>query len=449
MLDAGCSVRKIAQPPSAPLTSPATVSLTGFAPYVNSTPAAPAVAQTIFDHATVTLSGAFDAGVGTTLGVVFNSTVQGEIREVYFYKPAANVDNARSVGLYSTAGALLRGGASSGEAAGPGWVKVTLDSPYTIDADVMYVAAVHFPTGRYPVQAGAFASPVTRGDLLAESDSGAPVGNGRYNVGASLAYPNNGGSQSSYGVDVGFFPDPFPTADSTGASGSLTPMSGAVHLLTDGQVLENAELSGWVVVHALNCVIRNCRITNPDGGVVGCIRVDTNDSTGAGLLVENCTIDGGGITTNGIMAEGTFIGNRIVGCDNGINVYGPSIIRENYIVCDVSDGVDPHFDGIEMNAGSNIVIRHNTVLILQGQTSAVMMNNEFGPLQDIDIIDNYLSGGGYTIYCDNGKSASPVDAASIRIKYNKLGSGIFGYYALYTSGVTPTGNYDAVTGNPA
>lgn len=406
-----------------------------------------ATAQTIFDHESVTLAGAFDAGTGTTLGVVFNSTTQGEIREIYFYKPSTNADSARSVGLYSTAGALLRGGTSSGEAAGPGWIKVTLDSPYTIDAMTNYVAAVHFPTGRYPVQSNAFASPVVRGDLLAESDSGAPVGNGRYNVGASLAYPNNSGSQSSYGIDVGFFPDPFPTSATTGTSGALTPMTGAVHLLNENDTLEDVDLAGWVIVHAENCIIRNCRISNTDAGVVGAIRVDTNDSTGAGLLVEDCEINGNAVTANGIMGEGTFRRNYIYACDNGINVYGPSVIEDNYIYLSESDREDPHFDGIEMNAGTNIEIRHNTIILTEGQTSAVMMNNEFGPLNNITIIDNYLSGGGYTIYCDNTKSAEVVTANTISITRNKLGTGLFGYYALYTSGVTPADNYDAITGN--
>lgn len=403
--------------------------------------------QSVFDHSTVTLAGNNEPGTKVTCGFVFNSVTQGRITGISFFKSASDVATSRQVALYSAAGVLLRSGTSSGEAAGPGWVTVNLDTPYTIEADVKHVAAVHYPSGSYPRQASVFANPIRRGDLLAESQSAAP-NNGRYAYGTNIAYPDGNGGQASYGIDVAFQADAYPTAQSTGSKGALTNQSGAVHLTMNGQKLENVKLNGWVIVEALNCEINNCEITNPDGGVVGCIRVDTNASPGTGLKVTNCTINGGGITTNGIMGEGTFSNNKIIGCDNGINVYGPSLITENYIVCDISDSPDPHFDGIEMNAGTNVTIKHNTILINQGQTSAVMMNNEFGPLQNIKVIDNLLKGGGYTIYCDNGKSGSLVDSGTIRIAYNKLGTGLFGYYALYTSGVTPVGNVDAVSGAP-
>lgn len=74
-----------------------------------------------------------------------------------------------------------------------------------------------------------------------------------------------------------------------------------------------------------------------------------------------------------------------------------------------------------------------------------MLNNEFGSLERITIDKNHLAGGGYTVYCDNRKSATNK-VADINIANNKMGKGQYGYFALYSSGARTSGNVDAVTG---
>jgi len=414
----------------------------------NSAPAQ-AVKQTIFDHDTVTISGTNEAGTKLSLGVVFFSTTKGQVRAVSFWKTAADIATSRDVGIYNTSGTLVAEGTSSGEAAGPGWVSVTLDAPLTIEAMTTLVASVHFPEGAYGAVAGALTNVIRRGQLVAESNAGGG-GNGRYNYGPALAYPATTGSGTSFGIDVDFYAGSFPTAGTTGipAGTVLTPMSGTVSLWSGGAtLLEDKDISGHILVQAQNVVIRRCRITNTDPGVAGVIRIDTGESDGAGLIIEDCEIDGTGVTVNGIAGQGTFLRNKITRVDNGINLYGPATIKDNYIR--VAEGtVDAHFDGIENNGASDVVIKHNTIITDNVQTASVMLNNQFNGLANIDVIDNYLSGGAYTIYVDNTKSASPVDNATIRIWYNKMGEGDFGYFSLYTSGVTPLYNYDAVTGSP-
>ena len=74
------------------------------------------------------------------------------------------------------------------------------------------------------------------------------------------------------------------------------------------------------------------------------------------------------------------------------------------------------------------------------------MNNQFSALTDCIVDGNILAGGAYTIYVDNTKSEEAV--TNISITSNKLLSGQYGYYALYTSGVQPFENTDIVTGDP-
>lgn len=422
---------------------------TSFYPVYMTAPVSQDVRYNIFDQEVMTISGSNEPGVPLSLGVVFFSTTKGTVRSVSFWKTAADIATSRDVGIYNTSGDLLATGTSSGEASGPGWVSVDLDEPLVTESIDLLVAAVHFPQGAYGAVATSLTNPIRSPLLVAESNAGAG-GNGRYSYGPPLQYPSTTGSGTNFGIDVDFYPIAFPTSSTTGVpTGTiLTPMSGGVNLWSGGlTTLEDRDIDGHILVQAQNVIIRRCRIRNTDAGVAGVIRIDTGMTDGAGLLIEDCEIDGTTVTVNGIAGEGTFLRNKIINVDNGINLYGPSIIKDNYIR--VSQGtIDAHFDGIENNGASTVTVKHNTVLTDNVQTASVMLNNQFNGLANIDVIDNHLSGGAYTVYVDNTKSASVVDSTTIRIWYNKMGEGDFGYFALYTSGVVPLYNYDAVTSEP-
>ena len=91
-------------------------------------------------------------------------------------------------------------------------------------------------------------------------------------------------------------------------------------------------------------------------------------------------------------------------------------------------GSDPHYDSIEVNGGHNIQIVHNTVINEFGQTAAVMLDNYFGGLSDITVKDNYLVGGGYTVYLDGRFDGGNVDEKSIQIVDNHIVERILGVY---------------------
>lgn len=185
----------------------------------------------------------------------------------------------------------------------------------------------------------------------------------------------------------------------------------------------------------------------------------TIEVTGGKVLFQDCKFNGGGDWYSVINIPENYKADEIrfdycevrnaVNCiaganlyvyrcdileyENGVNFWGPGQLVESYIHAQKQSGDSPHFDGIECNGGGNIKILRSYVINTASQTSALMFNNEFGALHDIQIDGNYLSGGGYTVYFDTSKKALPT--TNISVTNNTLKKGYWGWTALYNSGV--------------
>ena len=228
----------------------------------------------------------------------------------------------------------------------------------------------------------------------------------------------------------------FPDAQSTGVRAGVTLRQvGDMTVTTPGAVISGLEIHGTLRIEADNVTIRDCKIVN-EGGWHGILIPDGN----TGAVVEFCDIIG---PVNGISGTGTFRSNDFSSTDNGINVYGPSLIVDNYIH-DMDGGSDAHYDGIEINGGGGTTIRHNTIINDHSQTSAVMINNDFGAVPGIIIDNNYLAGGGYTIYSD-GRFSSSDPITGVQITNNYLGQGYWGYYAFFNNTPLVSGNHQLGT----
>ncbi len=204
------------------------------------------------------------------------------------------------------------------------------------------------------------------------------------------------------------------------------------------------DVKGTIWVMAPNVTIQNSRITSTDWtsiwikpGITGTIVKDSEISN------VGSSPDG----ANGIVGAGTFLRNDIHHVENGFNISGPSTIQDNYVhdmeAPNVRAGTQwggPHYDGIEINGGvSNVTIKHNTIINENGQTSAVMINNDFGPVSNITVDGNYLAGGGYTLYSD-GSFSSTDTISGVQFTNNVLGEGYWGYYYFRGNSPTLTGN---------
>jgi len=213
----------------------------------------------------------------------------------------------------------------------------------------------------------------------------------------------------------GCMPDPsvcgFPDVETTGVAPgtSLTPLNGVVTLSESGQVFENRQVTGSIVVTAPDVTIRNVKLIATDK-FVG-VRVSDGN-----VVLDHVEIDlNGNFGTRGIAygdytVRNSFIHNgsdcaffdRNVVIEDTLCVSGPDTDGDawpdNTSFCNGGE----HIDGFQFSGGGNITLRHNTVRNPCRQTSAILISNDPGvtdPIRDVTVADNLLGGGGYTLYC--------------------------------------------------
>ena len=240
-------------------------------------------------------------------------------------------------------------------------------------------------------------------------------------------------------------PPGWPDASNTGvpAGTTLTP-SGDITITTESAVISGLDIKGTVSINADNVTLQNSKVTASGWFVVKIA------SGVKGAVIQNCEINGTGANNDGqhgILGQGTFLRNNIYNVENGITLQeSNTTIRDNYIHGLKASG-SPHYDGIQIDGGvSNVTISHNTVINDYNQTSAVMIDNYFGPISNIIVNNNRLVGGGYTVYDSAQFNSNPI--AGVSITNNRLGKGQWGYTDFNGTSPPFTGNADDVTGKP-
>jgi hypothetical protein len=207
-------------------------------------------------------------------------------------------------------------------------------------------------------------------------------------------------------------PDPsacgFPDVETTGvpAGTQLTPASGTVTLSTPGQVYENKQLTGSIVVAANNVTIRNVKLVSRDFYAIKSFNV-------SGLHVVDSEIDMGGqldaraVSDDGFTLTRVFMHNGadcttmsdVATIEDSMCVLGPDTNGDGWPDSTGFCNGTEHFDGFQSDGGHDLVIRHNTIRNPCSQTSAILMSTNSSPISDVTIVDNLLAGGGYTLYC--------------------------------------------------
>ncbi|MCK1607130.1 right-handed parallel beta-helix repeat-containing protein [Bradyrhizobium sp. 166] len=239
----------------------------------------------------------------------------------------------------------------------------------------------------------------------------------------------------------------FPNATDTGVPpGTILKESDGFVARTSGAVIEGLDIKGGVVIDAPNVTLRNCRITY-DGFYVVLIKGGVT-----GTVIQNCEIDNLGSGGQCIAGQGSFLRNNIRNCADGIAVGGNNtVIEENYIH-DMRGTSASHFDGIQADGNfSHLTIRRNTIINENTQTSAVMVDNYAGPIDDVLIENNLLIGGGYTVYINEVAKGQLGGGPVTNVTFinNQLVRGHWGSLDLRTElGNMPTisGNIDKITG---
>lgn len=236
----------------------------------------------------------------------------------------------------------------------------------------------------------------------------------------------------------------FPSGSTTGVPAGLAlQKSGSITVNTAGAILEALDISGTVTINASNVVLRNSRVTGSDFAIVR-VRSDVTS-----VRIENTEINGRGLngTANsmGVYGPAAVLRSNIYGVENGVAPFSGSTVQDNYIHGLGAPG-SPHYDGIQIDGGvSNVVVSHNTVDVSDhDQTSAVMIDNYFGPISNIAVTSNRLLGGGYTVYSDGQFSGGSISGVSF--VGNRLGKGYWGYASIVGNTPVWSGNVDDSTG---
>ncbi len=232
--------------------------------------------------------------------------------------------------------------------------------------------------------------------------------------------------------------EPWPDLSNTGAPSNvkLAPAK-ALNIGDEGAVVEAFDIDGVVAINASHVTLRRCRIRAASFSVV---RIKKGAS---GVTIEDCEIDGVGKDNdgcNGIQGSGFFRRNNIHHVENGVTLDGgaETVIEDNYIHDLLASGA-PHYDCIQIDGGvSDVTIRHNTAINQYVQTSAVMIDNYFGPIANILVENNLLIGGSYTIYVDGHFNANRV--WNVRIVGNHMGRGLYGVSAFNRTAPFYSGN---------
>jgi hypothetical protein len=170
----------------------------------------------------------------------------------------------------------------------------------------------------------------------------------------------------------------FPDANCTGTLPNITRTnSGSITTSQPGQVIQNVNVTGSIQVNHDNVIIRNVRVSQP-GGVAIAI---TPGATGT--LIEDCELNGTGSPTSDEAVQYTNYTIRrcnIYGFGEGPRMNGNVTIEDNYMhdFVDYSH-LDAHQDGVQTTSGSNMTVRHNTIIMdVENGNAAIMIGTAQG-----------------------------------------------------------------------
>lgn len=256
----------------------------------------------------------------------------------------------------------------------------------------------------------------------------------------------------------------WPGITNTGvpAGTSLTPFSGNFNTSSNGQIVEDLDITGAIVVQHNDVIIRRCRASNSDQ-ICGLFVASSAHGT---LLVEDTELDcqnGAGrdgihYDTNATPPAITMRRLRVRRCENGFNVDGSNFDLQDSLVHELNPaGADPHTDGLQCSAGiSNVTIKHNTFDFVGPESGPNNSCIQFN-IQTLDNVDWLIENNLLLLNATIGGSCVRIptgDATgnNIRIRNNRLKQGLYGYYLSQGGGVATdhvtewSGNVDYATG---
>jgi hypothetical protein len=196
----------------------------------------------------------------------------------------------------------------------------------------------------------------------------------------------------------------FPDETNTGpqAGTTFTPTSGEIQTTSNGQIIQNLSLNGYILVRHNNVIIRDCIIdTNGVPGGDPFYAISSTVFPLTGLKILRVTVIGNGQI--GSVSIDDMDGAEISYCNMSQNENILAIaandvnIHDNYLHDLQSDSPELHGDGIQYFAGfDNCTIHHNTI---EGfDTSSIIAGSPATVSTNTTITNNFLPHSGAVSY---------------------------------------------------
>jgi len=234
----------------------------------------------------------------------------------------------------------------------------------------------------------------------------------------------------------------WPGAATTGVpDGVALTASKSLRVTKDGTVLSGLDVSGDISIEADDVIVRSTRIrgTGTYGILVrsGSVLIEDVEITGP----ENA-IAGDDWTARRVDIHGTS--------GDGVKV-GSNVTLEDSWIHDLTPAPSAHADGVQMQSGvRNLVVRHNRIDVSAAGSanSAIFLAPDLGPSAPgpVLVAQNYLDGGGYTLFCVDGADGRYV-VDDITIRDNTFGRNADYGAARVNVPVTWSGNVYASGGS--
>jgi hypothetical protein len=220
--------------------------------------------------------------------------------------------------------------------------------------------------------------------------------------------------------NTGCFPKPsvcgYPDATNAGVPpGIVLQKIGSQTVTVEGTVISKKKIEGALRIKAKNVRVEDTEVISDEPG---CTHEGACGGTGilvapgaTGVVITHDTIHGVG-NVNELALESCI--NNLAGETTTVTYsygyYCPEFGRgtgtweSNYSVTNATIRgfhYDTFYDGGEIPSGK-LVLKHNTFFNPKAQTSAILLQNQFGNIAGSVIENNFLGGGGYVIYGGGG-----------------------------------------------
>ncbi len=192
----------------------------------------------------------------------------------------------------------------------------------------------------------------------------------------------------------------FPSAGSTGVPAGWQPAAvheGDLWVREPGTVVENLHVTGSIQVRADDVTIRNTKVESTIWNQ------ESDREQYSGLLIEDTEVgpdSGVSDSSDGAIGTSGYTARRVEihGFTDGFRVAGPNVrIEDSFVKLSDIPGECPHLDGVQgYGGGANVVVHHNTIDARGSCSTSAVFMAEASP--HIDLRDNLLAGGAYTIH---------------------------------------------------